>query len=1082
MLAQAAAPMVTGAATYSDELQGAYDYAYSKGITTMTSIDNANMYGELTRGQLSKMISQWAEKEMWVKADETASCSFSDASTAEGDLATWVVKACQMGLMGQGINAFRPNDKVTRGEFGTVLSRAIWGDKYNQENPFYAKHLQALKDAGIMTKIEEPNSLEIRGWVMLMLQRAAETVSGDDECNDPAVLLACALGSTGCPAKCADKASEEKKDSTRVIAGDLDVSVVDYSSDVKSAPIGIFSANTLKFNASEKIQLDSLTLKRTGLGTQKSISKVWLEKNGVAVTNSASVGSDGLAVLNFKSNRDTISSATEYELVVQLADNATVGDEFAFELQSVSSTAKNTTVNGKTNTYRISSYKVVNLTANASSPRATVVEYDLGKAADYIIWEFSLESDSSGDDRDIYVKSLSFRNAGTLDFEDTFKNVKVYRDSKVVSNGVEVNGKDITVTLDQDTIKANRKAIYTIRAEVSSLEDVNKTVQLYLKDAKDIIADEYDTEFRSNIGFANPWATGLSTGYLNTYKFKGGKVTLESASNFDKTINAATGASDVTVAKGRIVVSEPVELPTLTLDISGANNSAAAADAVKRVVLRVGDKRYTSDLANGKATFTDVVVRDSADVELLVTLSTKLSVARIIIPAIKAANMSGKGSYQNNDADLLPAEIAGVITPAEIIIKTPKFTLSTDSVSTQETVINDSTAKTLMKGRLEAKDNDVNVNEFVVSIWSNGGNLSGADNPSVEVYLYIDGQPFANGTLNAAMSWTTTITGNQSWTFNSIGTIKAGQTLPYEIRVVPTVGEAQEIYLYAQAKGTDNNGNDTETSRESTATLKVKGAATIEIATTSASDRVIDPTNNVVVYKSDLDVKNSTLLLTSFTLTWNYNTSVLNMANFKLVIDGETVANNGTYTSPVLDFGTLGENLKEGKHVVEVKADVSYTSTAAAADPDKFLFTISGASANGKESNTVVKTYFAKGFFNLAKTSTSDSVLTVRLTNNSEKAIKVIGITVDDWAALATASVNNQDVTGITGSVTTGTVNPQTVSAGSSIDVQLIAKKDSTVKLKGIKYEVEDEGTYTYELTSEITSVGSWWQFYSTKG
>jgi hypothetical protein len=290
-----------------------------------------------------------------------------------------------MGLMGQGINAFRPNDKVTRGEFGTVLSRAIWGDKYNQENPFYAKHLQALKDAGIMTKIEEPNSLEIRGWVMLMLQRAAETVSGDDECNDPAVLLACALGSTGCPAKCADKASEEKKDSTRVIAGDLDVSVVDYSSDVKSAPIGIFSANTLKFNASEKIQLDSLTLKRTGLGTQKSISKVWLEKNGVAVTNSASVGSDGLAVLNFKSNRDTISSATEYELVVQLADNATVGDEFAFELQSVSSTAKNTTVNGKTNTYRISSYKVVNLTANASSPRTTVVEYDLGKAADYII-------------------------------------------------------------------------------------------------------------------------------------------------------------------------------------------------------------------------------------------------------------------------------------------------------------------------------------------------------------------------------------------------------------------------------------------------------------------------------------------------------------------------------------------------------------------------------------------------------------------------------------------------------------------------------------------------------------------------
>jgi hypothetical protein len=45
----------------------------------------------------------------------------------------------------------------------------------------------------------------------------------------------------------------------------------------------------------------------------------------------------------------------------------------------------------------------------------------------------------------------------------------------------------------------------------------------------------------------------------------------------------------------------------------------------------------------------------------------------------------------------------------------------------------------------------------------------------------------------------------------------------------------------------------------------------------------------------------------------------------------------------------------------------------------------------------------------------------------------------------------------------------------------LIAKSKQTVKLRGITYEVEDEGTYTYELTNEITSVGSWGNFYSTK-
>lgn len=44
MLATAVPTTVLGAASYSDELQGAYDYAYGIGITTQSSIDSANMY------------------------------------------------------------------------------------------------------------------------------------------------------------------------------------------------------------------------------------------------------------------------------------------------------------------------------------------------------------------------------------------------------------------------------------------------------------------------------------------------------------------------------------------------------------------------------------------------------------------------------------------------------------------------------------------------------------------------------------------------------------------------------------------------------------------------------------------------------------------------------------------------------------------------------------------------------------------------------------------------------------------------------------------------------------------------------
>ena len=64
--------------------------------------------------------------------------------------------------MGQGITAFKPNDLVNRAQFGTVLSRALYGDIYNGSDPYYKDHLAALKDAAIMTQIDVPAMTEIR--------------------------------------------------------------------------------------------------------------------------------------------------------------------------------------------------------------------------------------------------------------------------------------------------------------------------------------------------------------------------------------------------------------------------------------------------------------------------------------------------------------------------------------------------------------------------------------------------------------------------------------------------------------------------------------------------------------------------------------------------------------------------------------------------------------------------------------------------------------------------------------------------------------------------------------------------------
>jgi hypothetical protein len=60
LLAQTFLPAgVLGATSYGAELEQAYTYAYSVGATTQYPIDNANLYGAITRAELAKVIGAW---------------------------------------------------------------------------------------------------------------------------------------------------------------------------------------------------------------------------------------------------------------------------------------------------------------------------------------------------------------------------------------------------------------------------------------------------------------------------------------------------------------------------------------------------------------------------------------------------------------------------------------------------------------------------------------------------------------------------------------------------------------------------------------------------------------------------------------------------------------------------------------------------------------------------------------------------------------------------------------------------------------------------------------------------------------
>ena len=168
----------------SEEEKAAYLYACENDITTIRDIEKARLGDFLTRAEMAKMISVFATKELWMKPNTSKDCSNFANSIASynQEMKDYMVMSCQLELMWihtvnyEPIPDFMPSKRVSRAEFGTVLSRVLWWNKYEWTNSnYYVNHLNALKENNIITNIN-PHITEYRAWVFLMLYRSVEAI------------------------------------------------------------------------------------------------------------------------------------------------------------------------------------------------------------------------------------------------------------------------------------------------------------------------------------------------------------------------------------------------------------------------------------------------------------------------------------------------------------------------------------------------------------------------------------------------------------------------------------------------------------------------------------------------------------------------------------------------------------------------------------------------------------------------------------------------------------------------------------------------------------------------------------------
>ena len=566
ILASTLPTTVLGAASYSEELQGAYDYAYGIGITTKSSIDQANMLGTLKRVDMAKMMANYAVEVLGKTPDTSKSCDFNDVSNETSEMQSYVVKACQLGLMGIDANgdandSFNPQGIVTRAQFGTVLSRALYGDVNEGGTPYYAEHLQALKDAGIMTNISNPNSLEIRGYVMLMMQRADDNGGAEaDICKTEENVVNCGLGLSSCPSQC--QTSVETN-------GTLNVSLKsseggDVPNSISSLPVAIY-----KFTADEDVRLDSVVLKRLGYFTHANVQNVALFVNGGRISKVASFSSTTDEATVTIANGYEIKAGETVNIEVHVAVGSTANEQFSLKVLSVGSTAKDVNLASNLTSETFKTLSTTSPTVTLAAGNSVEAPKAGETAAD--LFEFTLDVPTSAGFNDFAtLKSVTFKeNGGTIDEGTELENFKLLVDGDVIATAKKMTGKYLIFNVaDGYEIKEGRKPTFTVQADI--VGGASDTVMFTFENNMDlvVIGDKYAQTTQVAGAGALPTTVTVSAGKITLNRINPTSTDLLGNKN-----NIFLGAFEIVNNAG-----ENLKLSTLGINMTG---SVTVLDTVK---------------------------------------------------------------------------------------------------------------------------------------------------------------------------------------------------------------------------------------------------------------------------------------------------------------------------------------------------------------------------------------------------------------------------------------------------------------------------------------------------------------------
>jgi hypothetical protein len=547
---------------------------------------------------------------------------FSDVSSTKP--ASWSCRAVELAadnnIVTKANATFRPTANITRAE---ALAMVLKGAKIaiptatsSSFNDVKEAWQVNVTEAALSKKIISANAsfnpgASVTRWELFVFAANALGLSVDDlGIGD----ILNGLGGTG-----STNTGATNTGTTVVKAGDLNLALNPASpaNGTQVPKAGIVRFAVVDFTAaSSDVSLNTIEIGKAGLASVDSSTKVWFEKNGVRVSGKASFSSDNVAVISFAPALVIKAGATEsLDLYVEL--NTTSGNDYQFVSKAVNSTAVNVAGSFTTPVLRTADYTVT--TAVITAQNTLGGQYNANNDSVELA-KFSVANQKPAgvnDTRDLNFKSITLFQSGSANVTN-LSNITLERNGVVVSSGVTISGKTVTVALS-DIIKDGATGIYTLKAVINNVEQTSDIYNFYLKNSSDINLVETTTAFRATVPTVMPVVAGL-------YTVNGGDVKFERDTTVALSQNAAPGTQDVVLLQGTITAKSAIQLEDINVNYSITGAVAQAASTVMNTVyLQIGTSTFSwtpsTNSANTVANFLGTAtVNGTAPVKLYTKL------------------------------------------------------------------------------------------------------------------------------------------------------------------------------------------------------------------------------------------------------------------------------------------------------------------------------------------------------------------------------------------------------------------------------------------------------------------------------